>query len=160
MSFLDKVAKAVGDVVDRGKKDVDQFLRIQKINSEIGGMESKIAEWKGQIQQLQQQTGEKAIAHFRAGTLASADLKPYADQLSGFEQQIATEEAAIAAKKAEIEAIKSEDAHEEAVPPPPTESVEPPVVTPPPASGDKSCRACGAKANGGAFCSQCGAKLD
>ena len=41
MSFLDKVTKAVGDVVDKGKKDVDQFLKIQKVNGEIGAMEKK-----------------------------------------------------------------------------------------------------------------------
>jgi hypothetical protein len=43
MSFFDRVTKAVGDVVDKGKKDVDQFMKIQKINGEIGGMEKKIA---------------------------------------------------------------------------------------------------------------------
>jgi TolA-binding protein len=160
MSFLDKVAKAVGDAVDRGKKDVDQFIRIQKINSEIGGMESRIAELKGQIQQVQQQAGDKAIGHFRAGTLATADLKAYADQAGDLERQIAAEEAAIAAKKAEIEAIKAEDAPKQDVPPIPPGSADTPAVPPLPASGDKFCPACGAKATGGAFCSQCGAKLD
>lgn len=46
MSFLDRVTKAVGGVVDRGKQEVDQFMRIQKINGEIGQMEKKIAEFK------------------------------------------------------------------------------------------------------------------
>ncbi len=32
MSILDRVTKAVGDAVDRGKREVDQFVRIQKIN--------------------------------------------------------------------------------------------------------------------------------
>ena len=50
MSFLDRVTKAVGDVVDRGKQEVGQFVRIQKINGEIGQMEKKITEFKGQIQ--------------------------------------------------------------------------------------------------------------
>jgi hypothetical protein len=159
MSFLDKVAKAVGDAVDKGKKDVDQFIKIQKINSEIGKMEDKIAELKTQVQKSQQQAGEKAIEHFKAGTLASADLKVYADEVTGFEQQIAAEEAGIAAKKAEIEAIKSEREAEQAAPPPIPET--PPAVTPPPvpAPGAKFCQACGAKLTGGVFCPECGAKI-
>jgi prefoldin subunit 5 len=158
MSLLDKVTKAVGDAVDRGKKDVDQFLKIQKINSEIDGMEKKIAELKSQIQQSQQQAGEKAIAYFRAGTLASAGLQAYADQVSGFEQQIAAEEAAIAGKKAEIEAIKAVEAAEQADAPPPPEPGNPPAAAPP-TTGAKFCQECGAKLTGRAFCPQCGAKL-
>jgi len=61
MSFFDKVTKAVGDVVDRGKAEVGQFVRIQKINGEIGEMEKKIAEFKTQIQTATQQAGEKAV---------------------------------------------------------------------------------------------------
>ena len=38
MSFLDKVTKVVGDAVDRGKKDLDQFMRIQKVNGKISAI--------------------------------------------------------------------------------------------------------------------------
>jgi chromosome segregation ATPase len=156
MSFLDKVTKAVGEAVDRGKKDIDQFLKIQKINSEIGGIEKKIAEFKSQIHQVQQQAGEKAIVLCRAGTLASADLQAFADQVSGFEQEIAAEEEAIAAKKAEIEEIKTEHDATSAAPPP----ADSPAVIPPPLPGPagRFCSQCGAPLTGGAFCPQCGTK--
>jgi len=162
MSFFDKVTKAVGDVVDRGKAELDQFKRIQKINGEIGEMEKTIAECKSQIQAATQQAGEKAIALVRAGTIASPDLKGFVDQITGFEKQIAGEHAAVAGKKKEIEAIKAEDETAEA-----KAAAEAPAVPPVPASAApaaaapsaKVCSACGASlAGAGAFCPQCGAK--
>jgi hypothetical protein len=48
MSFLDRVTKAVGDAMDRGKKEVNQFVRIQNVNSQIGDIERKITQLKGQ----------------------------------------------------------------------------------------------------------------
>lgn len=108
MSFLDKVTKAVSDVVDKGKKDVDQFMKIQKINGEIGAIERKIADLKGQIEQTNAAAGREAIALLRAGTLAPADVQPFLEKVTGFDQQIATEEAGIAGKKAEIEKVKAE----------------------------------------------------
>jgi TolA-binding protein len=161
MSFFDKVTKAVGDVVDRGKAEVDQFMRIQKINGEIGEMEKKIAECKTQIQTATQQAGEKAIALVRSGTIAPPDLKAFVDQITGFEQQIAAEQAAVAGKKKEIEAIKAEDeaaeakaAEATAAPPVPASAA--PVAAAPAA---KVCSACGASlAGAGAFCPLCGAK--
>jgi len=117
MSFLDKVAKAVGDAVDRGKKDVDQFIRIQKINSEISNIEKKVAGLKAQIREIQIQAGERAIFHFKAGTLASADLQPFADQIGGLEQQIVAEETEMSEKKAEIEPLKAEPPEEQPIPP-------------------------------------------
>jgi len=110
MSFLDKVTKAVGDVVDKGKKDVDKFMNIQKINGEIGAMDKKIADFKSQIGQAKQAAGEKALELLRAGTLAAAELQPFLDQVRGFEDQIAAEQAAIAGKKAEIEKVRAEHA--------------------------------------------------
>jgi len=160
MSFFDKVTKAVGDVVDRGKAELDQFKRIQKINGEIGEMEKTIAECKRQIQAATQQAGEKAIVLVRAGTIASPDLKGFVDQITGFERQIAAEQAAVAGKKKEIEAIKAEDEAAKA-------AAEAPAVPPVPASpapaapapSAKVCSACGASlAGAGAFCPQCGAK--
>ncbi|HEX7486088.1 MAG TPA: hypothetical protein VF332_08045 [Vicinamibacterales bacterium] len=52
MSFLAKVTKAVGDVVNKGKKDVDQFVKIQKINGEIGGIEKQVADLDSRIEQV------------------------------------------------------------------------------------------------------------
>jgi hypothetical protein len=108
MGFFDKVTKAVGDAVDKGKKDVDQFMRIQKINGEVSAIEAKVAELKTQTQQNSQEAGQKAIALVRAGSLASPDLQVFVDKLAAIEQQIATEQAAIAAKKGDIERIKAE----------------------------------------------------
>ena len=162
MSFLDRVTKAVGGVVDRGKQEVDQFMRIQKINGEIGQMEKKIADFKSQIQTATKQAGEQAIALVRAGTIASPDLTAFVDQITMAEQQIAAEEAAVAGKKKEIEAIKAEDEAAAATP-----AGEAPAVPPVPASqapaapaaSARFCSGCGASiAGAGAFCPQCGAK--
>jgi len=160
MSFFDKVTKAVGDVVDRGKAELDQFKRIQKINGEIGEMEKQIAECKSQIQAATQQAGEKAIVLVRAGAIASPDLKAFVDQITGFERQIAAEQAAVAGKKKEIEAIKAEDeaakAAAEATAAPPVPASAAPAA---PAPSAKVCSVCGASlAGAGAFCPQCGAK--
>ncbi len=168
MSLLDRVTKAVGDAVDRGKKEVDQFVRIQKINGEIGDMERSIADFRNQIQEARQQAGEKAIEMLRAGTLACPDLQNFVDKVGGIEQQIASEEAAISGKRAEIERIKAE--HEEAktdaaaapvVPPPIPDAAETPAAAPPaPAPSARFCPQCGAQlSGGGAFCPQCGAKI-
>ena len=183
MSFFDKVTKAVGDVVDRGKAELDQFKRIQKINGEIAEMEKTIAECKSQIQTATQQAGEKAIVLVRAGTIASPDLQGFVDQITGFEKQIAEESAAVAGKKKEIEAIKAEDEAAEAkaaeakaaeakaaeakaaeataaAPAPVSAPAVPAAAAPAPAApAARFCNACGASIAGtGAFCPQCGAK--
>jgi hypothetical protein len=177
MSILDRVTKAVGDAVDRGKKEVDLFVRIQKINGEIGDVEKRIAEFKRQIQAARQEAGEKAIELLRAGTLVSPDLQPFLEQVGGIEQQIAAEEGAVAEKRAEIEKLKAEHEAEkaaagaapEAPPPEPADAgtvqATPPLadspatpgVTPP--SPARFCPHCGARlAVSGAFCPHCGAK--
>ena len=164
MSFFDKVTKAVGDVVDKGKSEVDQFRRIQKINGEIGEVEKKITGFKTQAEAATRQAVETAIALVRSGSLASPDLRAIVDQITGFEKEIATEQAEIAAKKKAIEAIKAEDEAKEAAP-----AAEPPAAPPVPAAPAASappapaaarfCGACGASlAGAGAFCPQCGAK--
>jgi predicted nucleic acid-binding Zn-ribbon protein len=122
MSFLDRVTKAVGDVVDRGKKEVDQFVRIQKVNGQIGEIEKKITAFKDQIQQTKVQIGEKAVEMLRAGTLASPDLRAMVDRISGLEHQIGAERAEIVEKKEEIEKIKAED---KAQSPAPAEGAQP-----------------------------------
>ena len=148
MSFFDKVTKAVGDVVDRGKAELDQFKRIQKINGEIGEMEKAIAECKTQIQAATQQAGEKAIALVQAGTIASPDLTGFVDQIAGFEKQIAEQSAAVAGKRKEIEAIKAED---DAAAAKAAEATAVPPVPAAPAAA-RFCGACGASlAGAGAF---------
>ncbi len=162
MSFLDKVTKAVGDVVDKGKKDVEQFVRIQKINSEIGTMERKITEFEHQIEQAKQAAGEKAIALAQAGTVVLPELQPFVDQVRDFEGGIEKERAAIAARRLDIERIKAEHAAEHEAPAaPPASAAAAPVPTPLPetAPEGKVCSQCGAKLAGGAFCPECGAKL-
>jgi cell division septum initiation protein DivIVA len=155
MSFFDKVTKAVGDVVDRGKAELDQFKRIQKINGEIGEMEKTIAESNSQIQAATQQAGATAITLVRAGTIASPDLKGFVDQIAGFEKQIAEQSAAVAGKRQEIEAIKAED---EAAAAKAAEATAVPPVPAAPAAA-RFCAACGASlAGAAAFCPQCGAK--
>jgi hypothetical protein len=172
------VYDAAGDVVDRGKKEVDQFMRIQKVNGQIGESEKKIAERRTQIQQFKVDIGEHAVQMLRAGTLTSPELQALVDQITGTEQQITAEEAVIAEKKAEIEKIKAEDeaakaqaAAAAAVPTPAASPTvgEPAAVQRPlpaaaapeaPACAARFCPQCRAAATGsGAFCMQCGAKL-
>ncbi len=166
MSFLDKVSKAVGDAVDKGKKDVEQFVKIQKINSDIGGIEKKISTFERQIEQAKQAAGERAIDLVRSGALASPELQSFVDQVRGLAEQIEAERAAIAAKRTDIERIKAEHAAEHAgehgapVAPPAPAAAGP--VPPSPAAAapeGKVCGQCGAKVAGGAFCPECGAKL-
>jgi hypothetical protein len=114
MSFFDKVTKAVGDVVDKGKKDVDQFMRIQKINGEISAIETKVAGLKTKIQQNSQEAGAKAIELLKAGSFSNPDLQVFVETRAELEQQIAAEQSAIAAKKADIEKIKEEHEAEHA----------------------------------------------
>ncbi len=166
MSILDRVTKAVGDVVDRGKKELDQFVRIQKINGQIGDLEKNIDESNGQIQQIKVKIGERAIDMLQAGTLASPEMKALLDQVSGIQQQIASSQAEITQKRADIERLKAEDKPatppspavvDSAIPPPPPTEVPPP---PPPPATDRCCPQCGASASSGAFCPQCGAKRE
>jgi hypothetical protein len=164
MSILDRVTKAVGDVVDRGKKELDQFVRIQKINGQIGDLEKNIGESNGQIQQIKVKIGERAIDMLQAGTLASPEMKVLLEQVSGIQQQIASSETEITQKRSEIERIKAEakpatppspPVVDSAIPPPP-----PTAVPPPPPATDRYCPQCGASASTGAFCPQCGAKRE
>ena len=169
MSFLDRVTKAVGDVVDRGKKEVDQFVRIQRINGEISEKEKRIVEFKNQIQQARQQVGEKVIELLRTGSLVLPDLQPFVEQVGGFEKQITAEEVEITEKRAEIEKIRAENEAAKAAaaaptvipPPPPAAGVDAPVESSAaaPASSVRFCPQCGTQLmRSGAFCPQCGAK--
>jgi|WetSurMetagenome_2_1015567.scaffolds.fasta_scaffold24326_4 hypothetical protein len=172
MSLLDRVTKVVGDVVDRGKKEVDQFVRIQKINSQIRDIEKNIRESSGSIQQIKAGIGEMAIAMVQAGTLSSPEIKELSDQITGIQQQIASSEAEISQKKTEIEQIKAEDKSpapqnspvedSPVSPPPPQPSpavVDSTVPSPPPPAADRLCPQCGVSVKAGAFCSECGTKL-
>jgi prefoldin subunit 5 len=164
MSILDRVTRAVGDAVDRGKKEVDQFVQIQKINGQISDLEKSITQSNGQIQQTKLKIGDVAIEMLRAGTIASPEMKVLLDQITGIEQQISSVESEIKQKRAEIEAIKSEDKAPKApdpaveVPPaPPAPSVPPVQMDAKPAS--RFCPQCGAPSASGGFCPQCGTKL-
>ncbi len=155
MSFLDKVTKAVGDVVDRGKKEVDEFMQVQKINNQIGEIEKKITEFKNQIQGTKVQIGEKAVEMLRAGTLASPELQALVDKIGGIEKEIEAEQAVIVEKEAEIEKIKAEDQQKPAAEVQAAEPAEPAA-----APAGKFCPQCGAQVAATApFCSQCGTKL-
>lgn len=144
MGFFDKMTKAVGDVVDKGKREADQFMRIQKIKGEIGEVERKIAGFTAEIAQVKSDAGAKAIQMLRAGALNGAELQPLADRVAALEQQIEAEQAVIAARKADIEKIKAEDDQPAAaagapvapVTPPPvaTEPVAPPPIAASPAA--------------------------
>lgn len=154
MSIFDRVSKAVGDVVDRGKKEVDQFVRIQKINGQISELELNIGNCRGQIQQAKLKIGDMAIELLRAGSLVSAPMSAVLDEIDGIDRQIGSLENEIVLKRAEIERIRMEDKTPKAAG---AEGAAPP---PPPApEAARACSQCGAPAGAGLFCAQCGAKL-
>jgi hypothetical protein len=182
MSFLDKVTKAVSDTVDRGRKEVDEFMRIQKIKGEIGEVERKMQESANQILQIKAQIGGRTVEMLRAGQLASPDLQALADPIPVIERQIEAHAAVVAEKKAEIERIKAEDAAPKPAPasavvvpdlpvtpaptfPPPIPDLPPiPVAPPATTSADaplpRLCTECGKPvAEAAAFCTECGAKM-
>ncbi len=160
MSFLDRLTKAVGDAVDRGKKEVDQFVRIQKINSQISEIEGTISQCKARIEEHTLKIGGMAVEMLRAGKISSPEMQALVDQITEIEQGIVKAESEIAGKKAEIEKIKAES---EAEKPPEASAAEVQPAMPPPtptASKPRFCPQCGAQIGGsGAFCSECGAKL-
>jgi hypothetical protein len=160
MSIFDRVTKAVGDVVDRGKKEVDQFVKIQKINSQIGDLEKKIGESKGQIQLSKVKIGDAAIEMLRAGMLASPEMTALLDKITGIEQQISSLESEIGLKKMEIESVRAEGTVAKALEPvkiaEPIKAEEPAMDVPPPS---RFCSQCGAPVAIGTFCPQCGTRL-
>jgi hypothetical protein len=156
MSILDRVTKAVGEVVDRGKKEVDQFVRIQKINGQIGDLEKGVREYGDHIQQIKAKIGEMAIEMLQAKTLSSPEMSALLDQITGLQQQIASSEADITLKRTEIERIKAEG--KPSTPPNPV-VVDSAVPPPPPSASDRFCPKCGVRGGAGSFCSECGTKL-
>jgi hypothetical protein len=155
MSILDRVSKAVGDAVDRGKKEVDHFVRIQKINSQIGDLQKSIGESNGQIQQTKLLIGEIAIEMLRAGTLVSEEINSLLEKIAGIQQQISSLEVEIVQKKTEIESIRSEGKAAKE----PGSAAEETAAPPPDEIASRFCAQCGAPASSGAFCSRCGSKL-
>jgi predicted nucleic acid-binding Zn-ribbon protein len=159
MSILDRVTKAVGDAVDRGKKEVDQFVRIQKINSQISDIEGTISQCKARIQEHTLKIGQMTVEMLRAGKIASPEMQGLLDQITDIERGIVKAEGEIAGKKAEIEKIKAEESQAKNLEAPAAEAQ--PVTPPPiPTAAARFCPQCGAQVKGsGAFCSECGAKL-
>ncbi len=134
MGFFDKVTKAVGDVVDKGKKEADQFMRIQRIKGEIGEMERNVAGFTADIERARTEAGTRAIDMLRAGSLDAATLQPFVDRVNGLEKMIAGEQEKIAGKRADIEKIRAEDDQPPAAAAPVAAPIPPPVAAtaPPP----------------------------
>ncbi len=151
MAFFDKFTKAVSDTVDRGKKEVDQFMRIQKVKGDIGREEQAIRDAGARAQQVKQEIGDLVIARLKAGTLADAELQAQADRVAAVDADVAGHQAAIVEKRAEIARIEAEGAAPEApaAPAPPLPSL--PAAPEAPASvglARRRCRAYGASLRG------------
>jgi len=185
MSFFDRVTKAVSDTVDKGKKEVDQFMRIQKVKGEISKAEEAIRAAGARAQQVKQEIGDAVIARLKEGTLSDPALQGMADRVAAIDGEVAGHNGVIAEKRAEIARIESEDAapvvpaaapsapppsipSAEAAPPPAAVGVPvpPPLpsadAAPPPLPGaaTKLCPSCSAHIPVNAtFCTACGAKL-
>jgi hypothetical protein len=186
MSFFDKVTKAVSETVDRGKKEVDQFMRIQKVKGEIGKEEEGIRAATARAQQAKLEIGDQVIARLKAGTLDDANLRAEADRVAAIDAEIAGHQSVIAEKRAEIARIEAEGVAPTAAAPlapavpaasaapagppplPGTVLAAPPAAMPPPLPPPGSapspvtttCSQCGAViVASAAFCTECGAKL-
>ncbi len=147
MAFLDRLAKAVSDTVEKGKREIDQMAQINRIRGEIRELEQQISALDAQIKAQKTELGDKVLAMLQAGSLSDPELLPYVDRIAGFETEIAGHRGTIAEKEAAIEAIKVE---------PPAPAAEGAA----PEAAGKFCPQCGgALAEGAAFCAQCGAKL-
>ncbi len=145
MSFLDRVGKAISETAARARQELDQMARINRIRGEIRDIEKKVKDFQEQIRAAQFRAGERALEMLRSGTLQSAELQPFADEIARIEQEIAACQEEIARKEAAIEAIKAE---------------APAPAQPAPQEGQRFCPQCGVPAMpGAAFCAQCGAKL-
>jgi hypothetical protein len=108
MSFFDKLTKAVSDTVDRGKKEVDEFMRIQKVRGEIAETERRIQSATNRIGEIEREIGQRTVALLKSGALAQPDLLAMAEPIAEFERDIETARGVIAAKNVEIEQIKAE----------------------------------------------------
>ncbi len=185
MSFFDKVTKAVSETVDRGKKEVNQFMRVQKVKGEISREEEAIRAAGARVQQVKQEIGDAVIGRLRSGELVDTPLQALADKVAAIEAEVAGHQSVIADKRAEIVRIEAEGtapsaaappaaatpapAPAAAVPPPPDAAAPapPPLpgaspAAPPPLPGLVStvCSQCGAAIPASAaFCTECGAKL-
>ncbi len=188
MSFLDRVTKAVSDTVDRGKKEVDQFMRIQKVKGEITQQEQAIRDAAARAQNVKQEIGDAVIARLRTGALTDPALQQMADRVSAIESEVAAHQAVIAEKRTEIARIEAEGpaaapavaptggpvaspaappagSSAAAAPPPLPGAAAVPAASataPPPLPGSatRACPRCGANApEGAATCTACGANL-
>lgn len=160
MSLLDRVTKAVGDVVDRGRKEVDQFVQIQRINGQIADLEGTIKQCRDRIEQATVKIGQIAVEMLRTGKIASPEMQVLLDEITRIEQGVGEAECQIAGKKAEIEQIRAEASTEKS-PEAPAAEPQPDAPSPVPTEpATRACPQCGAKAGErGSFCSQCGARL-
>lgn len=155
MSFLDRLSRAVTSTVDKGKRELDQMQRINRIKGEIRDLEKKIADLGTQRQAAVVQIGTQALDMLRAGSLTSPELQPLVDQIAQFEQEAAAHQVTIKEKEAAIEAIKAEDRA-----PAPAPAAAGPAPAPPAPQAGAFCPQCGgALQPGAAFCAQCGTKL-
>lgn len=189
MSFLDRVTKAVSETVDRGKKEVDQFRRIQKVKGEIGEAERSIEEARNRIQQVKLRLADTALDLLASGALANPALAVFVEQLATIDKEIDASQALVLEKRAEIDRIKAEDSTPDAgvvatppraaasqpaatapqQPPPPQatpadEPADAPGFPPPlPAAASasiKTCPACGHQVGEKTvFCGECGTKI-
>jgi hypothetical protein len=173
VSFFDKMTKAVSETVDRGKKEVDQFMRIQKVKGEVSKEEGGIRDAGARAQSVKQQIGDIVVARLRAGTLADPELQAQADRVEAIDAEMAAHQALIAEKRAEIARIETEgSAPPPPAPPPlpgtipaapPAAAVPPPLPPAPVAASSPvttTCSQCGATIPASAaFCTECGAKL-
>lgn len=156
MSFLDRLSKVVSETVDKGKKELDQLARINRIRGEIRDLEKQISDLRAQIQAAKLQLGAQALEMLRAGTLVSAELEPFVGKVAALEQEIATRQAAIQEKEAAIEAIKAEAVAAAPQPQPQPAATEAPAAQP----ETRFCPQCGAAlVPGAAFCAQCGTRV-
>ncbi len=164
MSFLDRVTQAVGETLEAGKKEMDLFLRSQKIKGEIDTVETTIRGLDETIQRTKQAMADRVLVMLRDGTLTAAELQEFPETIKRVEGEIAAQRAVVAEKQTALARIKAGAAttgQPSSAPPAAEASVPPPDSageTDRPQASAGVCPRCGApRAPHGAFCPACGA---
>ena len=109
MSFFNKLGKTVGKAAEQAKFEAEKMARVNKIGSEVGGLNRQIQEAIAAI-------GAKVVELHQAGQIHVPELADQVAMIKELQAQLAEKEAELAAAKAakleegEVEAEEAAEA--------------------------------------------------